>query len=276
MDERRLLADGRPVPLGGRAFDLLCVLAEHADRVVSKDELFARVWPGLVVEDNNLTVQVSALRRVLGTGAITNLPGRGYRLVLSVQLASDDALPAAMAPQWRQRLLPLQRHPWLHFRVSMSACVWRQCPPVCGWRCRPRQMRARCWRCPAAPNCTVASLWPRRPVRDRGCAVSPTCGPRSTAPPHCTPDHPVVGGWRCCRPTPWMPPPPWRWRHRRRPAPRCCPRAWRRLSSLKWMVNSARQAATIGHLTAWPHVAFCSPHPCRCRRHPCSRPLWNG
>ena len=73
VDERRLLADGRPVPLGGRAFDLLCVLAEHADRVVSKDELFARVWPGLVVEDNNLTVQVSALRRVLGTGAIAKM-----------------------------------------------------------------------------------------------------------------------------------------------------------------------------------------------------------
>ena len=72
VDERRLLADGRPVPLGGRAFDLLCVLAEHADRVVSKDELFARVWPGLVVEDNNLTVQVSALRRVLGTSAISS------------------------------------------------------------------------------------------------------------------------------------------------------------------------------------------------------------
>ncbi len=93
VDERRLLADGRPVPLGGRAFDLLCVLVEHADRVVGKDELLARVWPGLVVEENNLTVQVSSLRRVLGSGAIANLPGRGYRLLLAVRLASDDALP---------------------------------------------------------------------------------------------------------------------------------------------------------------------------------------
>lgn len=137
VDERRLLADGRPVPLGGRAFDLLCVLAEHADRVVSKDELFARVWPGLVVEDNNLTVQVSALRRVLGTGAIANLPGRGYRLVLAVQLASDDALPVAMAAAVAPAAAPpaaspVAALPGFDERVRLAAVptsVWLALPP---------------------------------------------------------------------------------------------------------------------------------------------------
>lgn len=95
VDERRLLSGGVPVPLGGRAFDLLCTLADHQDRVVPKEELFARVWPGLVVEDNNLSVQVSALRRALGTGAITNVSGRGYRLALPVEVVSDLSPTAA-------------------------------------------------------------------------------------------------------------------------------------------------------------------------------------
>ena len=65
-DERRLLRKGEPQALGARAFDLLLALLEHRDRVVGKDELMALVWPGVVVEENNLTVQVSALRKLLG------------------------------------------------------------------------------------------------------------------------------------------------------------------------------------------------------------------
>lgn len=87
-DERRILASGEPVTLGARAFDLLLVLIEHRERVVSKDELIAQVWPDTVVEDGNLTVQVSALRKVLGTHAVITLPGRGYRLGLEVPLLS--------------------------------------------------------------------------------------------------------------------------------------------------------------------------------------------
>ncbi|MFM2060127.1 MAG: hypothetical protein RLY71_4512 [Pseudomonadota bacterium] len=80
--ERRLLVDGEAVPLGARAFDLLLVLIEHNARVVSKGELLERVWPGLVVEENNLQVQISALRKVLGAEAIATIPGRGYRFTL--------------------------------------------------------------------------------------------------------------------------------------------------------------------------------------------------
>lgn len=80
--ERLLRVDGRPAALGARAFDVLLVLIEHRDRVVTKDELLDRVWPGLVVEENNLAVQVSALRKVLGPESVKTIPGRGYRFAL--------------------------------------------------------------------------------------------------------------------------------------------------------------------------------------------------
>lgn len=78
-DSRRLLVGGRDAALGARAFDLLVALIERRDRVVGKSELLDLVWAGLVVEENNLQVQVSALRKLLGAGAIATIPGRGYR-----------------------------------------------------------------------------------------------------------------------------------------------------------------------------------------------------
>src|SRR6476620_11023602 len=59
--QRRLLQDGDPVPVGTRAFDVLVTLAERRDRVVTKAELLDLVWPGLVVEENNLQLQISTL-----------------------------------------------------------------------------------------------------------------------------------------------------------------------------------------------------------------------
>ena len=79
---QRLLVDGEPVAVGPRAFDLLVALVERAGQLVSKTELLDRVWPGLVVEENNLQVQVSALRKILGPEAIATVPGRGYRFTL--------------------------------------------------------------------------------------------------------------------------------------------------------------------------------------------------
>ena len=81
--ERRLLVDGEPVTLGSRAFDLLAALVARRDRVVPKEELIEVVWPGLVVEDNNLQVQISALRKVLGAQAIATVPGRGYQFTVA-------------------------------------------------------------------------------------------------------------------------------------------------------------------------------------------------
>lgn len=84
-DERRVLARGRPLALGARAFDLLLALIEHRDRVVGKNELMALVWPGVVVEENNLTVQISALRKLLGADSVVTVAGRGYRFCLELK-----------------------------------------------------------------------------------------------------------------------------------------------------------------------------------------------
>ncbi len=91
LAERRLQVDGAPIALGSRAFDLLAALVARRDRVVPKEELITVVWPGLVVEDNNLQVQISALRKVLGTQSIATVPGRGYQFTVA---AADDASTA--------------------------------------------------------------------------------------------------------------------------------------------------------------------------------------
>lgn len=91
--ERLLLADGLPVNLGARAFDVLVLLAANRERVVGKEELFRVVWPETVVEENNLTVQISTLRRVLPHGAITTVTGRGYQFTARAQEPLLDRQP---------------------------------------------------------------------------------------------------------------------------------------------------------------------------------------
>ena len=78
---RQLLADGVPVELGTRAFDLLMVLLEADGLLVSKEELLSRAWAGIVVSEENLKVQISALRRALGEDrdVIRTEFGHGYR-----------------------------------------------------------------------------------------------------------------------------------------------------------------------------------------------------
>src|SRR5271155_2540470 len=80
---RELRADGVPVRLGGRAFSILTVLVESAGELVTKDELMARVWPGVIVEENTLEGHISSVRKALGCDreALKTSFGRGYRLV---------------------------------------------------------------------------------------------------------------------------------------------------------------------------------------------------
>lgn len=92
--ERLLYRDGQPVNLGARAIALLTALIGRPGRLVTKAELLDRVWPGLVVEENNLQVQVSALRKVLGAHMIVTVPGRGYRFVQTVRTDAPQADPA--------------------------------------------------------------------------------------------------------------------------------------------------------------------------------------
>jgi DNA-binding winged helix-turn-helix (wHTH) protein len=81
LRQRQLFADGIPVELGTRAFDLLLVLLESDGLLVGKEELLSRVWPDVVVSEENLKVQVSALRKALGADrdVIRTEFGRGYR-----------------------------------------------------------------------------------------------------------------------------------------------------------------------------------------------------
>ena len=105
--QRELLVDGQPAALGARAFDLLLALVEHRDRVVSKNELLDLVWPGLVVEENNLQVQVSTLRKVLGPKAIATVPGRGYRFTSGgEELSAPAHVPAPPRSPTAPRALP--------------------------------------------------------------------------------------------------------------------------------------------------------------------------
>jgi DNA-binding winged helix-turn-helix (wHTH) protein/TolB-like protein/Flp pilus assembly protein TadD len=99
IDLRKGLLQHRGVPLQvpPKAFETLIALVESDGRVVSKDELIAKVWGGMIVEENNLTQQISLLRKLLGDpgqSIIETIPRRGYRFAAAVRLV-DDAVPVA-------------------------------------------------------------------------------------------------------------------------------------------------------------------------------------
>lgn len=92
---RLLLREGKPVRLSGKAFEILLILLEQKGRLVTKDKLMRRVWPDAVVEENNLTVNMSALRKALGESPgehryLVTVPGRGYQFVADVREYSGE------------------------------------------------------------------------------------------------------------------------------------------------------------------------------------------
>ncbi len=91
LGSRTLKRDGIELSLGARAFDLLSFLVANRHRVLTKAEILDAVWPEIAVEESNLTVQVSALRKVLGTKALVTIPGRGYQFVLTVEEETQTA-----------------------------------------------------------------------------------------------------------------------------------------------------------------------------------------
>ena len=127
LRQRQLLADDVPVELGTRAFDLLLVLLEADGSLVTKEDLLDRVWPGVVVSEENLKVQISALRKTLGADRdlIRTEFGRGYRFTGVLRSnAAHNLCRGAMRPRPHPARRPLAqrcRRPfrgWCALRLS--------------------------------------------------------------------------------------------------------------------------------------------------------------
>jgi len=144
-----------PVALGSRALGVLALLAERQGQLVTKDEIMAAVWPGTAVEEGNLTVHISTLRRALDQGraqgsCIQTVPGRGYCFVLPVT-----------------RVMLEQR---LQFRASATEAA-RRLPSTVNRSGDPRTSERTSYRLPrlsgrliasgarSSPGLPVASAW---------------------------------------------------------------------------------------------------------------------
>lgn len=125
-----LAADGSRVPLSSRAFELLLFFLRHPGELLDKNRLMAAVWPDTVVEENNLTQSIGALRKALGEAPGENRflvtePGRGYRFVAAVQ--TPERLPpreavAGKKPPWRLAAI-------LAGAVVLAVVLWRAIAP---------------------------------------------------------------------------------------------------------------------------------------------------
>lgn len=130
-DRQALLHRGDAVALGGRAFDILTLLVRRAGETVSRAELFAHVWPGYVVHEHNLKVNVGNLRRMLAacdpdTDYVATIAGRGYKFVGALEpIAEAPSLP--QAGSGRRHLAPPPNAPYLYGReealLQIAECL---------------------------------------------------------------------------------------------------------------------------------------------------------
>ncbi|MDM0069601.1 winged helix-turn-helix domain-containing protein [Variovorax sp. J31P207] len=129
VQRRELLREGRPVSLGGRAFDILVALVEGRGGVVTKDDLILRAWPGRIVEENTLEAQISALRRALGEDrtVIRTVAGRGYQFVAEIAdgLGAPEAerVQAASPVASAVRALPMSVTPLIGREAALREIV---------------------------------------------------------------------------------------------------------------------------------------------------------
>jgi phospholipid transport system substrate-binding protein len=123
LRRRQLIADGVPIRLGTRAFDLLMVLLQADGSLVAKEELISCVWPGVHVSEENLKVQIYALRKALGADRdfIRTEPGRGYRFTAAVNSAAPWNSFRHAARRWqRPRQGMVSR--WMRVRCFAECC----------------------------------------------------------------------------------------------------------------------------------------------------------
>jgi predicted ATPase/DNA-binding winged helix-turn-helix (wHTH) protein len=106
LARRELRLGGDPVPLGNRAFAIFAVLVESAGKLVTKNDLMARVWPGAIVEENTLEVHISAVRKALGAdrGALKTSFGRGYCLIGDWTIRKETTLAVSVTPDLTRSL----------------------------------------------------------------------------------------------------------------------------------------------------------------------------
>ena len=130
LRQRKLLADCVEIKLGTRAFDLLLALLEADGSLVTKNELFNRVWPGVVVSEENLKTQVSALRKALGEDRdiVRTEVGRGYRLIAAIRRTAGSSSHRRATSRRRVSRRMVSRwtfHPRMHQAVSRaSSCTY--------------------------------------------------------------------------------------------------------------------------------------------------------
>ena len=139
--KRLLLRAGQPVVLTSKSFDTLLVLVEHKGEVLRKGELMRRLWPDTSVEENNLTQQISALRRALGERAgehryIVTVPGRGYSFVSDVRTVADEGADLIVEQRTRSRITidveeeqPEGRAPHRAAEIALAPAVARAASP---------------------------------------------------------------------------------------------------------------------------------------------------
>jgi DNA-binding winged helix-turn-helix (wHTH) protein len=121
LRQRQLISDGVPIELGTRAFDLFLILLESDGSLVTKEDLLSRVWPGIVVTEENLKVQVSALRKALGDDRdlIRTEFGRGYRFTAAVRSTVPPSI--CQRPTRHRRSSQRQVYQW----ISGCGHQWR-------------------------------------------------------------------------------------------------------------------------------------------------------